>query len=137
MNKDKIVPKYIAALYWSTRIFTQTCAVFIVIGIIISMFGAPPQIEAPNPQQMPWFFVPWFFCGLLYLIPYKLAVKTKFFNIRLTFYIIISIFFWVYLIVLDFKLSDIIAILILLLALAAPLSLFLFKKYLLVIDSEN
>lgn len=122
------------ALYWITRIITQTFAVFILVVITVSMFGKPPQIEAPNPQQMPLFFLPWFLIGLFNLIPYKTGLNARFYMIRIIISLVFSISFIIFfVIILEYPfpkepINLIRPILLTSIAISAPLSLYLFRK---------
>jgi hypothetical protein len=120
-------------LYWITRIYTQSIASVFIVAVIAGLFGPPPQIEAPNPQQMPLFFLPWFLMSILFMLPYKLSITRRLFQSRMALYFLCSIgLIWV-VIVLDtpFRknpINLIHALPFILLAFSAPLSLYLFKK---------
>src|ERR1035438_3046956 len=78
-------------LYWITRIYTQSISFVFIMAVIAGLFGPLPQIEAPNPQQMPLFFLPWFLMSTLFLLPYKVGITNKFYQIRMTAHFLSSI----------------------------------------------
>lgn len=120
-------------LYLITRIYTQVISSVFIVAVIVGLFGPPPQIEAPNPQQMPLFFLPWFLMSILFMLPYKLSITQRLFKIRMALYLLCSIaLIWV-VIVLEspFPQNPIALIrllLLILLAFSAPLSFYLYKK---------
>jgi hypothetical protein len=103
------------------------------MAVIAGLFGPLPQIEAPNPQQMPLFFLPWFLMSTLFLLPYKVGITNKFYQIRMTAHFLSSIaLIWVVIVLhITFSINPIVLIrplLFILLAISAPLSLYLYKK---------
>lgn len=120
-------------LYWITRIYTQSISFVFIMAVIAGLFGPLPQIEAPNPQQMPLFFLPWFLMSTLFLLPYKVGITNKFYQIRMTAHFLSSIaLIWVVIVLhITFSINPIVLIrplLFILLAISAPLSLYLYKK---------
>lgn len=120
-------------LYLITRIYTQVISSVFIVAVIVGLFGPPPQIEAPNPQQMPLFFLPWFLMSILFMLPYKLSITQRLFKIRMALYLLCSIaLIWV-VIVLESPFPQnpvalIRPLLLILLAFSAPLSFYLYKK---------
>lgn len=120
-------PKMIKKLYWFTRCYSQVLAAYIIFCIIQYTFWVP-DIPMPMPHTHPEIYIPYFLASIALLFPYKVGIKTRFYYIRLTVYILISIAHAGLIYIIDHDLLGPVSIVVHLFALSSPISYLLFRK---------
>ena len=119
-------------LYWLSRSYAQLAAVVLLGGSIFSVIS-PPDIEMPTFLRAPVWYISLSLSAIIFLLPYRLDAGLFFHRIRLAHCVLCSI--WLVETAAEdistmhvYSLDGLASLMMLLLAVGAPLSLILYKK---------